>query len=194
MFDIAMSEIAIVGVIALVVLGPERLPKVARTAGHLFGRLQRYVATVKGDISREIEVSEFSKLKEEVTSAARSFEDSVRQQTNAFKAETSELEKSAAIESSLGLSATALTQSEILAAQEAGLPFPVNDNSTANPAAAVDPVISRSSTVQSSAGASAFQAQLQSFDLGVERPRRHQQVIPAKVQPAQAQPESSVAT
>jgi len=155
MFDIAMSEIAIVGVIALVVLGPERLPKVARTAGHLFGRLQRYVATVKGDISREIEVSEFSKLKEEVTSAARSFEDSVRQQTNAFKAETSELEKSAAIESPLGSSAAALTQSEILAAQEAGLPFPVNDNSTANPAAAVDPVISRSSTVQSSAGLAA---------------------------------------
>ena len=79
MFDIGFSEIAVVGVVALVVLGPERLPKVARTAGHMFGRLQRYVATVKSDINREMDASELSKLKEEVTSAARSFEQTMQE-------------------------------------------------------------------------------------------------------------------
>ena len=52
MFDIGFSELVIIGAVALIVLGPERLPRVARTAGHLLGRLQRYVAQVKSDISR----------------------------------------------------------------------------------------------------------------------------------------------
>jgi sec-independent protein translocase protein TatB len=47
MFDIGFSEIMVIAVVALVVLGPENLPKTARTLGHLFGRLQRYVADVK---------------------------------------------------------------------------------------------------------------------------------------------------
>jgi len=54
MFDIAFSEIALIAVVALVVIGPERLPRVARTLGHMFGRLQRYVNDVKADINREI--------------------------------------------------------------------------------------------------------------------------------------------
>jgi Tat protein translocase TatB subunit len=58
MFDIAFSEIALIAVVALVVIGPERLPKVARTLGHMFGRLQRYVNDVKADINREIELDE----------------------------------------------------------------------------------------------------------------------------------------
>ena len=58
MFDIGFSELMVIAVVALVVLGPERLPKVARTAGHLFGRLQRYVNDVKADINREIELEE----------------------------------------------------------------------------------------------------------------------------------------
>ena len=66
MFDIGFSELVVIGVVALVVLGPERLPKVARTAGHLFGRLQRYVANVKADLNREMELSELSKVKQEV--------------------------------------------------------------------------------------------------------------------------------
>ena len=77
MFDVGMSEIALIGVVALVVLGPERLPKVARTAGHLFGRLQRYVANVKSDINREMEMSDLAKVKEEVQSAVKSFESTV---------------------------------------------------------------------------------------------------------------------
>jgi len=74
MFDIAFSEMLVIGVVALVVIGPERLPKVARTLGHLFGRLQRYVAQVKTDINREMEVAELTKVKAEFEGAAREFE------------------------------------------------------------------------------------------------------------------------
>ena len=79
MFDIAFSEIAVIAVVALVVIGPERLPKVARTLGHMFGRLQRYVNDVKADINREIELDELRKLKSEVQSAAQEIERSVTQ-------------------------------------------------------------------------------------------------------------------
>ena len=73
MFDIGFSELFVIGVVALVVIGPERLPKVARTAGHLFGRLQRYVSQVKSDISREMDAAELGKVKTEFETAARSF-------------------------------------------------------------------------------------------------------------------------
>jgi sec-independent protein translocase protein TatB len=76
-FDIAFSEIALIAVVALVVIGPERLPKVARTLGHMFGRLQRYVNDVKADINREMELDELRKLKSEVQSAAQDIERSV---------------------------------------------------------------------------------------------------------------------
>jgi sec-independent protein translocase protein TatB len=76
-FDIAFSEIVVIGVVALVVIGPERLPKVARTLGHMFGRLQRYVNEVRADISREMELDELRKLKSEVQSAARDIETSM---------------------------------------------------------------------------------------------------------------------
>jgi len=78
MFDVGFSELIVIGIVALVVIGPERLPRVARTAGILVGRLQRYVAQVKGDIHRELEASELSKVKSEFESAARSFEAGVQ--------------------------------------------------------------------------------------------------------------------
>lgn len=65
MFDIGFSELVMIGVVALIVIGPERLPKVARTAGHLLGRLQRYVSTVKSDISREMQLDELKKAGEQ---------------------------------------------------------------------------------------------------------------------------------
>ena len=82
MFDIAFSEIVVIAVVALVVIGPERLPKVARTLGHMFGRLQRYVNEVKADINREMELDELRKLQSEVQSAARDLESSM---TNAAR-------------------------------------------------------------------------------------------------------------
>jgi sec-independent protein translocase protein TatB len=77
MFDIGFSEIVVIAVVALIVIGPERLPKVARTLGHMFGRLQRYVNEVKADISREMELDELRKLQSQVQSAARDIEQSV---------------------------------------------------------------------------------------------------------------------
>jgi sec-independent protein translocase protein TatB len=77
MFDIGFSEILVIGVVALIVIGPERLPKVARTLGHMFGRLPRYVNEVKADINREIELDELRKLQSQVQSAARDIEQSV---------------------------------------------------------------------------------------------------------------------
>ena len=77
MFDIGISEIMVIAVVALIVLGPEKLPKTARTLGHLFGRLQRYVADVKADINRELQLEELKKLQAEVKTAATSFESSM---------------------------------------------------------------------------------------------------------------------
>ena len=77
MFDVSFSELIVIGIVALVVIGPERLPKVARTAGHLFGRLQRYVNDVKADISREIQLEELKRLQTEMQESARSFERSM---------------------------------------------------------------------------------------------------------------------
>ena len=77
MFDVGFSEIIVIGIVALVVIGPERLPKVARTVGVLVGRLQRYVAQVKSDINREMELGELGKVKGEIESAARSLQTGV---------------------------------------------------------------------------------------------------------------------
>ena len=77
MFDVGFSEIVVIAVVALVVIGPERLPKAARTMGLLFGRLQRYVGDVKADISREMELDELRKLQKQVQGAAQEFKTSV---------------------------------------------------------------------------------------------------------------------
>jgi sec-independent protein translocase protein TatB len=87
MFDIGFSELMVIAVVALVVLGPERLPRVARTMGHLFGRLQRYVNDVKADINREIELEELHKFKDEFQQAAQSVESDIKSEMH--KAEAS---------------------------------------------------------------------------------------------------------
>ena len=86
MIDISFSELALIAVVALVVIGPERLPKVARTLGHMMGRLQRYVSEVKADINREIELDELRKLQAQVQSAASDIEQSVTQATREVEA------------------------------------------------------------------------------------------------------------
>lgn len=87
MFDIGASEIFVIGVVALIVIGPERLPRVAKTLGALFGRLQRYVAEVKSDINREIELEELRALKAKMQDAARTIEQSVTSQVNYIDSE-----------------------------------------------------------------------------------------------------------
>ena len=87
MFDIGASEIFVIGVVALIVIGPERLPRVAKTLGNLFGRLQRYVSEVKSDINREIEFDELRNLKATMQDAARSIEQSVTSHVNYIDSE-----------------------------------------------------------------------------------------------------------
>jgi len=86
MFDISFTEIMVIAVVALIVVGPERLPKVARTLGHLLGRVRRYVGDVKNDIQREMEVEELNELHTSVQKAAHSVEDSVREEISELKA------------------------------------------------------------------------------------------------------------
>jgi sec-independent protein translocase protein TatB len=85
MFDISFSEILVIAAVALIVLGPERLPKVARTLGHLLGRAQRYANDVKNDIQREMELEELRKWQNSVEGAARSVETTVRTELNQFQ-------------------------------------------------------------------------------------------------------------
>jgi sec-independent protein translocase protein TatB len=79
MFDFSFSELMVVMVVALIVIGPERLPKVARTLGHLWGRAQRYVNGVKSDIARDMAVEEFRQLQQKVQAEASAVEQSVKQ-------------------------------------------------------------------------------------------------------------------
>lgn len=85
MFDIGFSELMVIGIVALLVIGPERLPKVARTLGHLLGRAQRYVNDVKSDINREMQLDELKKLQTQVTESARQLETSVRSEYEAAR-------------------------------------------------------------------------------------------------------------
>src|SRR5918999_3258408 len=82
MFDIAFTELLIIGVVALIVIGPEKLPRMARTVGVLAGRLQRYVADVKADINREIELEELRKMRDSMQQAASEFQSSVQSELN----------------------------------------------------------------------------------------------------------------
>jgi len=82
MFDIGFSELLVIGIVALIVIGPEKLPRVARTIGHLAGRLQRYVSDVKADINREIELEELRKMRDSMQQAASDINSSVSAEVN----------------------------------------------------------------------------------------------------------------
>ena len=119
MFDIGFSEIVVIGVVALVVIGPERLPKTARTLGHLFGRLQRYVAEVKADISREMELDELRKLQREMQGAARDFQQSVTTAANEMQSGLRNVEREL---NEAGTSSASATPSSGAAASSASTP------------------------------------------------------------------------
>ena len=103
MFDIGFSELMVIAV-ALIVIGPERLPRVARTMGHLFGRLQRYVNDVKADINREIELDELRKFKSSFEDAARSVEQDVHSEATKAQSELDSLTQIGDPASTAGLS------------------------------------------------------------------------------------------
>lgn len=97
MFDVGFSELMVIALVALVVIGPERLPRVARTLGHLFARLQRYVNEVKADINREIELDELRKFKDEFEQAARSMETHIKDEMKQAEASLTGLAEEASI-------------------------------------------------------------------------------------------------
>jgi sec-independent protein translocase protein TatB len=82
MIDFGFDKIALIGAVALIVIGPEKLPRVARTVGHLVGKAQRYVADVKAEVNRSIELDELKKMKTEFEDAARNVEKSVSSHVN----------------------------------------------------------------------------------------------------------------
>jgi sec-independent protein translocase protein TatB len=85
MIDLGLTKIALIGVVALVVIGPEKLPRVARMAGSLFGRAQRYINDVKQEVSREIDLDEFRKMQADVREAASSVEQSISQNASEMR-------------------------------------------------------------------------------------------------------------
>ena len=85
MIDLGVSKIALIGVVALIVIGPEKLPKLARTLGALLGKAQRYVADVKAEVNRSMELEELKKMKETVESAARDVETQVHTASTDFE-------------------------------------------------------------------------------------------------------------
>jgi sec-independent protein translocase protein TatB len=92
MFGIEFSELVVIAIVALIVIGPEHLPKVARTMGHLWGRAQRYVNTVKSDISRDMALDELRKVQQQAQQAASEFGQSIHQAAQGVSTEANKLE------------------------------------------------------------------------------------------------------
>jgi len=90
MIDLGISKMALIGAVALIVIGPEKLPRVARTVGTLLGKAQRYVADVKAEVNRSMELDELRKMKESVETAARDVEQSVRTGASDFEKQWSD--------------------------------------------------------------------------------------------------------
>ncbi len=82
MIDFGFDKLALIGAVALIVIGPEKLPRVARTVGHLLGKAQRYVADVKAEVNRSIELDELKKMKDQFEDAARDVEKTVSNEIN----------------------------------------------------------------------------------------------------------------
>ena len=134
MFDIAFSELVVIGLVALIVIGPERLPRVARTAGHLLGRLQRYVGDVKADINREMQIEELKKVQDDIVAQTRGIEQSVNDQLRTVETELNQsiaggLEDKSAVEPTpmgepAGAAQAALFPETPAAAADASTPKP----------------------------------------------------------------------
>lgn len=148
MFDIGFTELIVIGVVALIVIGPERLPKVARTAGHLYGRLQRYVSSVKSDISNEIQLDEIRRagqgFKESVESAVSGVEQQATVVDDYLRNEASSVDKvMAAMAATAGerpATEPAMNQAQTEPAQQHSLPLdePDQNAGTDAPASSVE--------------------------------------------------------
>jgi len=132
MFDVSFTELMVIGVIALIVIGPERLPKVARTVGHLLGRAQRYVSDVKGDIKREIELDELRKFKTEMEDAAQTVNTSLRETEASIRKSSSDLRSE--------LDATARDAASAVKGDGTTAPDALSNNATPTSVATPDPL------------------------------------------------------
>jgi len=157
MFDIGFSEIVVIAVVALVVLGPEKLPKTARTLGHLFGRLQRYVNDVKRDIQRELELDELRKLQQNVQSAAREIETSMASATRDVEQNVRD------VEAALSATASSAPSAATPAAAAPSGATPAGSVPSSSPAAAPAPAPSAGSPAQAD---TSRQPSLPGFDRG----------------------------
>ena len=90
MLDLGISKMALIGAVALIVIGPEKLPRVARTVGTLLGKAQRYVSDVKAEVNRAMDLDELKKMKETVESAGREVEQGIRETSASFEKDWSE--------------------------------------------------------------------------------------------------------
>ncbi|MFZ2971411.1 MAG: Sec-independent protein translocase protein TatB [Ferribacterium limneticum] len=108
MIDFGFDKIALIGAVALIVIGPEKLPRVARTVGHFIGKAQRYVSDVKAEVNRSIELEELQKMKTEFETAARDVGNSVQQEVNSASAALDETWS----EASSGLSVSSLSNTD----------------------------------------------------------------------------------
>ena len=94
MIDLGIEKMMVIGAVALIVIGPEKLPRVARTVGALIGKAQRYVADVKAEVNRSIELDELKKMKQEVETAARDVESSIHTGVNDIQRELNDAARS----------------------------------------------------------------------------------------------------
>ncbi|GDY35965.1 Sec-independent protein translocase protein TatB [Acidovorax sp. NB1] len=90
MIDIGLSKMALIGAVALIVIGPEKLPRVARTVGMLLGKAQRYVSDVKAEVNRSMELDELKKMKDTVENAARDVQSSIQTSASEFEKDWAE--------------------------------------------------------------------------------------------------------
>jgi sec-independent protein translocase protein TatB len=96
LFDIAFSELIIVAIVALIVIGPEKLPKVARTLGTLAGRMQRYIATVKQDVERELKLDDLQKLRHDIQQGSQTLRHEVENTIHSAESEMNQALEDAA--------------------------------------------------------------------------------------------------
>ena len=89
MFDVSFSELLVIAIVALLVIGPEKLPKVARTVGAFTGRLQRYMTQIKEEVNREIRFDELQKLQQEIKQSVEKTQENIHQQVDEIKSAVS---------------------------------------------------------------------------------------------------------
>lgn len=98
MIDLGISKLALIGAVALIVIGPEKLPRVARTMGMLLGKAQRYVSDVKAEVSRSMELDELKKMKESMEGAVKDVENTLQTNASDFEKSWAEATDTASIQ------------------------------------------------------------------------------------------------